>query len=349
MAAFLTYANDTNGKLVHVSKVEKGYKCNCTCPECKSKLMAKKGNYREHHFAHAHGQNCEGAIETALHQLAKQIIVEAGGVMLPETDDKKRPSGFAILKEIKSEHKDVEYDFIPDVEGIMQDGTRLLIEILVTHKVQGKKHNIIVENNLSCIEIDLTYQNLDEKYIRNLLLKRTEHRYWIEKKERPKSSSMSISYYSQHLIHKKIISYLREGFDNHTFLIYPWKDEHKFDLKAYDYDTIKINENCRGIKCDILLYRSQHEERGYLAINIRRRRRSDKKKIPEGVKVIDIVINFDEEDYIEEYFSKFTFISGYRTSNMHMDFAGFKSPVVTSPPPYLNSFEDLEDSLQYQV
>lgn len=348
MAAFLTYANDSYGKLVHVSKVEKGKKCNCTCPECKSKLVARKGKYREHHFAHTHGQNCVGAIESALHRLAKQIIIEAGGVMLPESNDTKRPSGFVTLKEIKSEHKDEEYGFIPDVEGIMEDGTRLMIEILVTHKVQDKKHNVIVENNLSCIEIDLTYQNLDEKFIRNLLLKSSENRYWIEKKERPKSSKTSISYYSQHPIRQKIKSYLREGFVNNTFLVYPWKDEHNklrgFDLKAYRYDTIKFDENCRGMRCDILLYRSQCEDRGYLAINIRRRRRSDKKKIPEGIKVIDIVIDFDEEYYLG-YFSQYTFISGYRTFNMHMDFAGFKDPVVPSPPPHEITYEDFaEDS-----
>lgn len=32
-----------NNKLVHISEVEKGIKCDCTCPACKGRLIAKKG------------------------------------------------------------------------------------------------------------------------------------------------------------------------------------------------------------------------------------------------------------------------------------------------------------------
>ena len=65
MGAFLTYALAESGALVHVDNVAKGVKCACYCPHCKAPLYAKNaGQYREHHFAHAHGHECEGACET---------------------------------------------------------------------------------------------------------------------------------------------------------------------------------------------------------------------------------------------------------------------------------------------
>lgn len=74
----LTYAIDSNGDLVRIDKVAKGLACNCYCPSCKEKLVAKNGGMkRNHHFAHASGVDCEGAYETMLHKLAKLKIREA--------------------------------------------------------------------------------------------------------------------------------------------------------------------------------------------------------------------------------------------------------------------------------
>lgn len=73
----LTYALDSEGKLVNIEQAESGIKCNCICPACKEALVAKKGKKREHHFAHSSGKNCEDAYETMLHQLAKDKFQEA--------------------------------------------------------------------------------------------------------------------------------------------------------------------------------------------------------------------------------------------------------------------------------
>lgn len=73
----LTYALDSEGKLVNIEQVESGIKCNCICPACEESLVAKKGKKREHHFAHSSGKNCEDAYETMLHQLAKDKFQEA--------------------------------------------------------------------------------------------------------------------------------------------------------------------------------------------------------------------------------------------------------------------------------
>ena len=41
MGAFLTYALDEDGALVHVDDVAKGAKCACRCPHCDAPLYAK--------------------------------------------------------------------------------------------------------------------------------------------------------------------------------------------------------------------------------------------------------------------------------------------------------------------
>ena len=122
----------------------------------------KNGGYqREHHFAHAHGKECEGAYESVLHLLAKEILQETGRIMLPKSDDSHFPSGSASIHNIEIEKFDERYGIKPDAEGIMDNGERILIEFYVSHKVDQKKRQIIVDNNLKCIEIDIKYQVLN--------------------------------------------------------------------------------------------------------------------------------------------------------------------------------------------
>lgn len=39
--------------LVDVSEVDRGKNCNCICPSCKTPLIARQGDIKEWHFAHA--------------------------------------------------------------------------------------------------------------------------------------------------------------------------------------------------------------------------------------------------------------------------------------------------------
>ena len=59
----LTYALNKLGDIVFVDNVAKGLDCECICPCCEAKLMAKNGGTKRiHHFAHASGIECEGAL-----------------------------------------------------------------------------------------------------------------------------------------------------------------------------------------------------------------------------------------------------------------------------------------------
>ena len=74
----LTYALDQTEQLVSVDNVPVGNKCGCFCPACNEPLIAKnQGTKRKHHFAHQSGTECEYAVESMLHILAKEKIREA--------------------------------------------------------------------------------------------------------------------------------------------------------------------------------------------------------------------------------------------------------------------------------
>ena len=59
----LFYGVDSFGSIRHVGEVESGIACECTCPACGGRLIAKKGTKMIHHFAHAVGESCEYGYE----------------------------------------------------------------------------------------------------------------------------------------------------------------------------------------------------------------------------------------------------------------------------------------------
>lgn len=54
----LGWGNNAEGRLTHISTVERGLACNCTCPACDLPLSAKLGQIRRPHFAHADASAC---------------------------------------------------------------------------------------------------------------------------------------------------------------------------------------------------------------------------------------------------------------------------------------------------
>lgn len=78
MKAYLEYALNQEGHLVHIDSVLNGNECGCICPACKKPLQAKNaGQIRIHHFAHNSGVDCPASLETTLHLLAKDKIQKA--------------------------------------------------------------------------------------------------------------------------------------------------------------------------------------------------------------------------------------------------------------------------------
>ncbi len=321
MGAFLTFALDEGGALVHVDDVAKGMKCGCHCPHCNAPLCAKNaGQIREHHFAHAHGLECEGAYESSLHLLAKEVLQETGRIMLPQSNSGAFPSGLVRIHNVEVEKWNERYGFRPDVEGVMNNGERLLIEFLVSHKVDGKKRQIIVDNNLKCIEIDINYQALDRAKLKEFLTDTADDRKWIVSMPPPQKPTGASFSYGRNPMYGKARDILKEIFDEETITIHPYFK--LFDLRQYGYDVCEVNTKYHGFKSDLLLFRSQEEDKGYISINIRGRRRNEGFRYPKGLRIIDIIFRaISSEENTKQRLKK-----GDLISDMGMDivYFGFK-------------------------
>lgn len=149
------YAFDINHKLVHVDSVANGLACNCTCPCCGEKMIAKNnGEIKDHHFAHSSGSDCAGYKETLLHIWSKQIIQEKKEFTIPKY---KRVVSAKKLKfsSVEIEQRNDTKLLQPDIVGVTDDGLRLWIEIFVTHKCSEEKIQCIKENGYNCIEVKI--------------------------------------------------------------------------------------------------------------------------------------------------------------------------------------------------
>ena len=161
------YALDENGNPIHINQIDEshnGLACNCTCPICGERLIARKGHGgKTPHFAHQQNSPCthpEYIKQSNIHAMAEQIFLEEKEIELPSlsmlagnyiahffTGGKWQIEEVALEKRIS--------DFIPDII-LKKDGDILLVEIYVTHAVDEDKRKKIVEANLPVIEIDLS-------------------------------------------------------------------------------------------------------------------------------------------------------------------------------------------------
>lgn len=156
-------AEAANGSLRHIDNVPSGLACQCRCPGCDRRMVAKKGDLQAHHFAHyfdRDGASCTSAGETALHKFAKQVLNERLEIALPELlisngDDTEvvvRATRL-VFEEAILETKDG--SIVPDVVLVLRD-RRLIVEFKVTHPCDDVKIARIRAVNVGAIEIDLS-------------------------------------------------------------------------------------------------------------------------------------------------------------------------------------------------
>jgi hypothetical protein len=186
-----------NEVFVHISEVDRGLDCNCTCPECGNSLVARKGREREHHFAHvntADMQGCGGDIESALHRYAKQLIIEAGYLAVPPFEITLPPPDSDLKDEVPAKRitftrVEIEESMVVgrrkvDVVGYTNN-SRLLIEIYVTHRVRGKKLREVRVANEAMLEIEVRRDRLysqaseGDESLRQCILDSFENKRWL--------------------------------------------------------------------------------------------------------------------------------------------------------------------------
>lgn len=184
----LTYGKASNGRLVHVDEVQRGLACKCICPECGAKLVARKGEKKQHHFAHASGADCGGARMTALHMLAQKIIQEEKKIRTPYYDEyiKNKSKIIEFISVELEPHYSIQgINRRPDCVGKVQKDDKIIglwIEIRVTHKVDDEKQNDIKKLDVNCMEIDLSellHTDYTKETISAALFTEIKNKKWI--------------------------------------------------------------------------------------------------------------------------------------------------------------------------
>jgi len=143
--------------------------CGCVCPNFSDAGIARPGEVREWHFAHAGDSHCEGGTESALHLAAKQLLLESGGLSVPEI-------------QVTMEAEKAIGAIRPDIVAVVVN-SMLFVEIAVTHFVDTEKQAFLVGLGVPTLEIDLasfqsekwTWELLSEYVIEHALNKRWVH------------------------------------------------------------------------------------------------------------------------------------------------------------------------------
>lgn len=149
------------GKLVHVSEVEPGFRNDCFCPACGRPLVAKKGNIKVHHFAHDGDHPCNG--ETILHLLAKQLLKEriesalSAGRPVPirwKCDRCENEHRGNLLKRAKAVLLETAFEGkVPDLTLIGDDNDACaVIEVIVTHSPEPDAQKIYAAHKIPVVE-----------------------------------------------------------------------------------------------------------------------------------------------------------------------------------------------------
>lgn len=169
-----------SGRIVHVDDAFRGKACNCVCPGCGSSLIAKKGEKKANHFAHAGGCICKGYLETLIHKTSKQIIKDANTIRVPSLALYEIGLNGRIQKKypiIDTSSQFIKYDscakeeqirreyFVIQPDLILKKGERsLIVEITVTHPIDSEKESKIIELGYSALEINLSWVGIDFVY-----------------------------------------------------------------------------------------------------------------------------------------------------------------------------------------
>ncbi len=74
--SMLTVAKHSSGRIIDIKDSNNGLGCDCICPCCKDPLIARQGKERDWSFAHESGAECAGAVQTALHKAAIQVLID---------------------------------------------------------------------------------------------------------------------------------------------------------------------------------------------------------------------------------------------------------------------------------
>lgn len=186
----IPFALDEKGRVVDIQDVPPSIEGTFRCAECKQLVTRKQGDVRVWHFAHNAETACTKAFETALHLLAKQILVESHTLRVPALVCQlhERPSHEDItlcvehtLRWDATGELEVWVDGIrPDFRGVCQ-GKTIFVEVTVTHKPDAPKLEALKRLQTATLEIDLSAvpRDVTAPEVRRLVLDATGGKHWV--------------------------------------------------------------------------------------------------------------------------------------------------------------------------
>lgn len=188
----LTYAKTKDGNGISIHDVVKTFtQSSYFCPCCNELVIARQGKYNAWHFAHKSKKECEGALQTALHLMAKDILSETKHFYIPDIYTREHwlydsiymppmhihKGGVISIDSVVLENRSG--NIIPDIIMISK-GRTLFVEIFVTHKIDETKKRKISELGVSTIEIDLSNCNreISKQELATFLVGDCKEKYW---------------------------------------------------------------------------------------------------------------------------------------------------------------------------
>ncbi len=262
----LQLALTERGEIVSIYKVEAGLNCNCYCPNCKRKLVAKnkgktsnetlKPNQKRAHFAHYNVPECSGAAESAIHFLAKEILKERKNILLPGSSYNRQTlleSTFMSFDEVLIEQRvKINNQYIIPDAILVKNGKQLFIEFYKTHIVNDEKIELIKASEISCLEIDLNFieavikGEVNRAGIIELLETEQNGKYWIHNQKELALRQKAIAI-EESIARAEEIKRLKE----------------EEEIKQEEYRQLKKRENIHNYKI-----RSAKEKDEYIAKGI---------------------------------------------------------------------------------
>ncbi len=156
---------------VRVQDVASGLACNCFCAKCGARFVAVRSNTKQWYFRHHNAEDCGRSFESAVHLMAKEVLVQNKCLTLPYLEVRPSPHLLKVGTKCEPQERLVNrklmiFEHVEDevwMEGrrpdiVMQKGGRkLLVEIFVTHDITQEKLRWIKEHDFPTIRIDLSW------------------------------------------------------------------------------------------------------------------------------------------------------------------------------------------------
>lgn len=159
------------GEVVSIDDVPSGLKCNCICPNCNVRLIAKKGKKNVHHFAHVNGAECSLS--------KKPLSISSSREELLEQPEERISTYNCEQINIKREQKTIDKH---QLTYIAKHHTCPFIAkspktyVLVVKKIKSNDYDLILKGKV--VWINSSKKKIDFKNTPIVTLERTQSWIW---------------------------------------------------------------------------------------------------------------------------------------------------------------------------